>query len=168
MGTSVSIACIMHNTVIPSRLSGRHFTLYCRFLVLSVFLWSGFIIFMSPFLFNRLTTVRESCLHRLLWRWLFATSSLPKVLWKEISKRVRIVWESIRQQLKSGFLLVLIYNKKKNVCLLQIEFLKSNVSVYEKFCFFTWFFSFTNLHPPILLSLSVHLSHLSCSQYDSC
>lgn len=49
----------MHNTVIASRHSGRQFALYWGFLVFIVFLWFGFIIFMSPFLFNRLTAVRQ-------------------------------------------------------------------------------------------------------------
>lgn len=51
--------CIMHNTESAPRPGGKPFALDWRFLVLSVFLRSGFIIFMSPLPFNRLRAVRR-------------------------------------------------------------------------------------------------------------
>lgn len=72
------ITCIMLNLAMPSRVNRRQFSLCWRFLSITVFWWSGFIIFMPPFLFNRLTTVRGVCLHQPLCRCLFAWSALKR------------------------------------------------------------------------------------------
>lgn len=72
------IACIMFNPAMPSRVSRRQFAVCWRFLAIIVSWWSGFIIFVPPFLSNRLSTVREVCLHQLLCSCLYAWSALKR------------------------------------------------------------------------------------------